>query len=238
MRIARQLAEVLAVTHAKGIIHRDLKPANVTVTADQEVKVLDFGLARDSAVAPDAVTMTFTGAPPRDRSGPEESFTQFGEVMGTLSHMSSEQARGEPVTTARRRRERRAARLAALPSRGSRRGRFVAAARDCHPGAIAGDRDIRQHAECSGHRCAEPGQDARFGSAPRACAGGLRQGGPRRKRRGRHILQRPRIPGIHGVSERSAEALAEARALRASGFGRRDFVRLCAALGVGPDVSR
>ena len=100
MRIARQLAEVLAVTHARGIIHRDLKPANVMVTTDEEVKVLDFGLARDSAVAPDAVTMSFSGGPFRDRSEPEESFTQVGEVMGTLSHMSPEQARGEPVTTA------------------------------------------------------------------------------------------------------------------------------------------
>src|SRR5262249_14265773 len=81
-----QIASALAAAHTAGIIHRDLKPANIMLRADGNLKVLDFGLARLSRPLG-----TFT-------SGDEtETRTVPGRIMGTLSYMSPEQARGELV---------------------------------------------------------------------------------------------------------------------------------------------
>jgi eukaryotic-like serine/threonine-protein kinase len=88
--IAIQIARALAVAHAHGIIHRDIKPENVMLRPDGYVKVLDFGLAKLTeksgphevrASDPDAITKSIINTDP-------------GIVMGTVSYMSPEQARG------------------------------------------------------------------------------------------------------------------------------------------------
>ena len=87
VEIAVPVAEALAVAHARGIVHRDLKPENLFLTADGRAKILDFGLARH--LAPEA--SDDTGAATAGQ------VTQPGIVMGTLSYLSPEQARGEAV---------------------------------------------------------------------------------------------------------------------------------------------
>lgn len=43
---AAEVATALAVAHRKGVIHGDVKPANILITADERVKLTDFGMAR------------------------------------------------------------------------------------------------------------------------------------------------------------------------------------------------
>ncbi len=85
---AAQAALGLAAAHGKGIVHRDLKPENLFVTRDGRVKILDFGLAKQS---PDVASGPQSDLPTRDGG----RTTRMGAVLGTVGYMSPEQARGE-----------------------------------------------------------------------------------------------------------------------------------------------
>ena len=89
LKLAIPLADAMGAAHERGITHRDLKPANVMVSNDGRVKVLDFGLAK---LKQDVLGMG--GSVTTLQSKP---LTGEGQIVGTVSYMSPEQAEGKPV---------------------------------------------------------------------------------------------------------------------------------------------
>jgi serine/threonine protein kinase len=73
--IAAQVGDALDYAHSNRVVHRDVKPANILITADNRVKITDFGIARlDSS-----------------------NLTQEGQLLGTPNYMAPEQVQGREV---------------------------------------------------------------------------------------------------------------------------------------------
>jgi eukaryotic-like serine/threonine-protein kinase len=73
--IGATICDALAYAHRHDIVHRDIKPANVLITDDGTLKVADFGIAKAAFVTGDLTTT--------------------GSILGTVTYISPEQARGE-----------------------------------------------------------------------------------------------------------------------------------------------
>ena len=81
VRLLQDVAYALAYAHGRGVVHRDIKPDNIMIErATGRALVMDFGIARAIAAAP-------------DRPG----LTRVGESIGTPEYMSPEQAAGDVV---------------------------------------------------------------------------------------------------------------------------------------------
>jgi len=76
LRIMEQTCNALNFAHERNVVHRDIKPANLMLTADDTVKITDFGTAK---------ILQFG------------TVQQTAHVMGTPSYMSPEQVKGRPV---------------------------------------------------------------------------------------------------------------------------------------------
>jgi serine/threonine-protein kinase len=76
IRIAVEVLEALEYIHVNGVAHRDLKPENIMVDAEDNIKLIDFGIASDSAAR-------------------RLTYANFTATLGTPNYISPEQVRGK-----------------------------------------------------------------------------------------------------------------------------------------------
>ena len=76
VRIAIGIAEALDYIHSHGVVHRDLKPENIMVDADDNIKLIDFGIASNQGAR-------------------RITFAKFSHTMGTPDYISPEQVKGK-----------------------------------------------------------------------------------------------------------------------------------------------
>src|SRR6266581_3404956 len=87
--LGSQVSDALAAAHNVNLIHRDIKAANILITPRGQAKVLDFGLAK--------IVQTLPSEIDKEASTMVADITDAGQIMGTVSYMSPEQTRGEPL---------------------------------------------------------------------------------------------------------------------------------------------
>jgi TolB-like protein/Tfp pilus assembly protein PilF len=85
LEIGLALADGLAAAHERGIVHRDLKPSNVMIDRRGRVKLLDFGLAKD------------TGLDGTNETETRVALTHAGLIVGTMPYMAPEQIEARAV---------------------------------------------------------------------------------------------------------------------------------------------
>ena len=76
LEIGAQVADGLAAAHERGVVHRDIKPANIMILRGEQVKIMDFGIAR---------LLT------------SDEMTQTGSLLGSPKYMSPEQIVGRDI---------------------------------------------------------------------------------------------------------------------------------------------
>jgi serine/threonine-protein kinase len=78
LKIFKQICQGVGFAHSRDVVHRDLKPANILINDDDEVKIVDFGLAAAASSADSRITKT-------------------GILVGTPTYMAPEQVRARAI---------------------------------------------------------------------------------------------------------------------------------------------